>query len=341
MPLTPMEGTETPPELVEEDVEIELEATEEDEAEIVNPNVEAQLDSASEEGVSDAPEQTAQEKYDAFMKDNPDAREIHGKSTEKRIGKLTWEKNEAERLSTEAVEHAQRMTTENTKLQKNRTDQDGAFINEHKNRITSELTEATRDYQQSVNLNDAEGMAKGTAAIARLSQQLELANQTETRFNRAQEEAPEVPVTVPQPTAAPPAAPAPRPPVNPKAEAWATENEWFGEDEELTKAALTVHKQLITQEGVVVNSEKYYTELNERMASNFPSNEYFKKDNDEATSPQLETPSALVTPGSGGGGGPRKAAKVKLTAAQVQLAKRLGVPLPEYAKSLAEYNKQA
>jgi hypothetical protein len=336
MALTEMDKTDAPLDENAE-IEIELEASEEDEVvEIVNPNIEGQLESASEEGVSDTPVETAQEKYDKFMEANPEAREIHGKKTEKRIGKMTWELNEEKRLSKEAVEYAQRVQDENTKLQKTRTDQDGAFINEHKNRLNAELAEVTRDYQQSVHLNDAEGMAKGTASIARLSNQIETANQTETRFNRAREEAPEIEVPT-APVAAAPQTPQARPPVDPKAEAWATKNEWFGEDEELTKAALTVHKQLITQEHVVVNSEKYYNELDSRMASNFPSSKHFKS----AEKPTLETPSALVTPGGGGASPPRKPSKIKLTAAQVQLSKRLGVPLEEYAKSLAEYNKQA
>jgi hypothetical protein len=336
MALKPMVDAETPPELVEEGAEIEIELVptqdEKDELEL-NPNVEGQLDTASDEGIAEEPEETTQQKYDAFMTANPEARDIHGKKTEKRIAKMTWENKEAQRLSDEAIAFAQRSQDEITKLKSNQIEQDGAFITEHKGRIESQLAEANREYQQATNLSDSAGMADATQKMARLTNQLDTANNTEVRFNRAKEQPVEQPVyKAPQP--------AKKADVHPKAKAWADEHEWFGEDEELTKSALTIHKQLVTQDGYIPNTDAYYTQLNDRMKMNYPDNEYFKTDAETTDKPTLKTPTAVVT-GGHQSVGRTKAPKISLTSSQVQLAKRLGVPLGDYAKSLADYKKDA
>ena len=245
MPLTLMAGEDTPDDEIPEDgLEVELE---------VNPNVEDQLEgAASEEGIAkdaDAKdkdeeetkpkaedEPSVQDKYDAFMKANPEAREIHGKKTVKRIDKMTYETKEAERQRHEAIAFAQRTQEEVTSLKKKQTTQDGAFINEHKARLEIQLERATQDYTNAHSLNDSTGMAEATQTMGRLTAQLDNATQTETRFKRAQEVPieTEVPVyTAPQPAARQPQnAPPASPPADEKAEAWAKEHEWFGEDRE-------------------------------------------------------------------------------------------------------------
>ena len=338
MALTAMDADNKPANEIEDDaeVEIELELSEDDKTELeLNPNVEDQLaGAASGEGIGDETVETTQQKYDKFMEANPDARDIHGKKTEKRIGKMTWEAKEAERLRDEAIAYAKRTQEENASLKKNQSDQDGAFITEHKGRIESQLSEAKREYQQATNLSDSEGMAEATQKMARLTNQLDNANSTEVRFNRARE------APVEQPVAEQPVAPKAKQPVHPKAEAWANTNEWFGEDEELTKSALSIHRRLVTTDGYIPNTDAYYQQLDAGMKMNYPENDYFKTDEERSAKPDLVTPAAVVTGGKVAAAKP-KPGKIHLKASQIQLAKRLGVPLAEYAKSLAEYNKDA
>ena len=344
MALTEMVTDETA-EIDEEGLEVELPEVEEgDETEVTedeNPNVAAQLKNTSTDA-PDVTEETAQDKYDRFMKEVPDARDIHGKQTQKRIARLTYEAKEAARQQEEAIAYAQRIQAENEQLKKTTVNQDGAFITEHMARLKTQLDTATNAHRQAYNLNDADAIAEATQNIARLTNQLDTATQTESRFRRKQETAEEVVVEPyqPKPDATADAAPVhAQSTIDPKAQDWADKNEWFGEDEELTKAALTIHRQLVTQDGYLPQSDQYYRELDARIERNYPEHAAFKKTGTDA--PSLVTPSTVVTPGGAQGATRRaKTNTVHLTSSQAHDDKRLGVPLKEYAKSLTEYNSR-
>lgn len=346
MPLTLMDENDKSPNEVEDDEGLEVEVED-------NPNVEDQLaEASSDDGIGDkkAPpakesvkesaegeekpvELTAEEKYNEFMEKNPDARDVHGKKTAKRIDKMTWAQKEAERQRDEAIEFAKRTHEELSKLKKNQTTQDGAFINEHKSRLEIQLDTTKQELSNAYNLNDSNGVAEATAKMARLSNQLDVATQTETRFKRAREEEPEdeTPVYTP-PTVQP------QQEADPKAEAWAETNEWFGEDKEMTQAALSIHRTLVTQDGYLPQTDAYYRALDERIRKNYPDSEYFKTVEVE-TKPGLKTPDSVVAPVNSNATRATKPGRVHLTASQVRVAKKLGVPLQDYAKSLEAYNK--
>lgn len=315
-----------------------------------NPNVDDQLEqAASDDGIGDEKavkddkekpavtpaELTAEEKYNRFMEENPDAREVHGKKTAKRIDKMTYAQKEAERQRDEAIDFAKRTHEEMTKLKKNQTTQDGAFITEHKSRLETQLDTAKRELANAYNLNDSEGVADATAKMARLSNQLDTATQTETRFKRAREEEPETAAPVHTP---PTARPTQRPQPDAKAEAWAEKNEWFGEDKELTESALSIHRSLVTQEGYLPQTDAYYHALDERMRKNYPEHEQFKTAA-PVVKPGLKSPSSMVAPVNSNDTRGTKPGRVHLTSSQVRVAKRLGVPLKDYAKSLESYLK--
>jgi len=111
---------------------------------------------------------------------------------------------------------------------------------------------------------------------------------------------------------------------DPKAEAWAKENSWFGQDTVMTFAAFGIHRELVEEQGYDPTSDEYYEEVNKRMKQNFPT-----KFSQEQQAPVQQV--AASTPGVAGKKGARK---VKLTPSQVAIAKRLGVPLTEYAKHI-------
>jgi hypothetical protein len=324
--------------IADDGVEVEVENNEEEVVVEDNPNVAAQLEkTASDEGISDDETKekklTPEEIYNKFVEEHPEVQEIHGKKTAKRIDKLTYKQREAERQRDEAIAFAQRQQDELKKLKEAQTSQDGAFIGEHKRRLETELEAAQQTYANAYNLNDAQAMAEATTRIGRLGSQLDTAVQTETRMKRAQATpAQEQPRFDPRPK---PAAK----PVDPRAKAWAEENEWFGEDDEMTKSALTIHKRLVTQDGYLPHTNAYYNELNTRMRKNYPESEHFKQSETE-TKPALKTPETAVTPSPHNTGQAKKTGRVHLTASQVRVAKRLGVPLTEYAKSLEAYNKE-
>lgn len=334
MALTLMDEKDTSPDEVSEDgMDIEVEE---------NPNIEDQLEgAASEGGITDKDklkeekpsELSIEEKYNKFMEENPEARDIHGKKIAKRIDKKTWEAKEAERQRDEAIEFAKRTQEELNKLKKNQTNQDGAFITEHKSRLETQLDTVKQELANAYNLNDSLGVAEATSKMARLTNQLDVALQTESRFKRARELEPEDEAPVYAPTVT-----TPKTNVDPKAEAWAEENEWFGEDKEMTEAALAIHRTLVTQEGYLPQTNAYYKELDNRIRKNYPDSEYFKSVETE-TKPDLKKPTSFVAPVSDNGMPKNKPGRIHLTASQVRVAKKLGVPLADYAKSLAAYQK--
>ena len=300
-----------------------------------NPNIIDQLDAASDGDEQDEDDdkkdkedinnRTPAQKLSAFLDLNPDVSEYRSKDIKDRINKLTYEKNEAERQMQAATDYAQGVQTENVTLKTKQQHQDGVFINEHKARLEAQLETAKGQYRDAHEAGDPSLMADANALLGRTSAELSQAEQTEGRFSRFVRENPTPESTV-QPWRPEPAA-APRPEPDAKAAAWADRNKWFGENENMTNAALTIHKTLVTQDGYLPTGEGYYAELDSRMRKNFP--QQFEVANPpEISGQQVVTPSnsAISAPKQ------RRKGRVHLSPSQVAIAKKLGVPLEEYAK---------
>tara|TARA_R110002096_G_scaffold190674_3_gene371840 strand:- start:2470 stop:3444 length:975 start_codon:yes stop_codon:yes gene_type:complete len=307
------------------EVDIELD-DEESNITPVNPNIADQL-AAPAEGEADEDKRTPAEKLEAYMEADEDAAE-YGRDVRKRINKLTYEKHEAERREKAAIEYAQGVQGENTTLKSKQQHQDGVFLNEHKGRVTAQLEQAKQQYKEAHQSGDIDLITEANQNIAQYAAELTQADQTEARFKR----------TVSRPQAAPEPAYQPAPSagyqeqaprqIDAKAESWATKNEWFGNDSDMTDAAMQIHTSLVTQEGFLPTGDAYYTELDTRMRKNFPSKF------GTTPKPRMGNGQPAVTPGGGGNPPARKPGKknVRLSASQVAIAKKLGVPLEEYAK---------
>ena len=306
------------------DVEIELEAKEGDEDE-VNPNVADQLTNLPEGDVEQ--ELSPKDKYQALLKEHPEVKELYGDDVKKRIGKLTYDWKEEGRQKDEAIKFAQKVQEENKKLKSKQTDQDDAFLNEHTTRLDAQLKTAKKQYEEAYGANDAEAMAEANANIGLAASQLGQAQQTSARFKRAKEANPvtEIVDTPYQPTPAKPAEDTPT--IDPKAQAWAEKNKWFGDDQELSNAALNIHNQLVRNEGYLPQSDAYYSTLDERLLKNFPESTKLK-----GKAVELNPGQQAVAPVNGQSNSKPKGKTVKLTASQVKVARALGVPLAEYAK---------
>jgi len=316
----------------EDEVETEVLLETEDE----NPNVVDQLEAVPAEDEEDEEElkpdtRTPEEKMKDYLEGDDELKEYYSKEVNKRIGKMTYDLREMERQRDSATEYARNVQTENAELKTKQQHQDGVFINEHKGRLEAQLEAAKKSYQEAHEAGDPSLIADANALIARTSAELSQAEQTETRFERfvktnktPQEEL--VPYQVPPD----PNAPAAKPQVDPKAEAWAERNSWFGEDENLTQAALSIHNTLVTQEGYLPTGNGYYAELDNRLRKNFPDkfNGGEKPEPPEVHGQQVVTPSSTATSAAK----PRGKKSVRLSPSEVAVAKKLGVPLEEYAK---------
>ena len=277
-----------------------------EEIELVLPDEEVTEEAETEEVVEAAPEQK-------------DELDDVSEGVKKRIDKLTYKYREAERQRDEALNYAKTVNTTNSELQEKLKNSDSSLFKEYDIRVQSDIERAKLDLQGAQDAGDAQAIANATEKLSRASAEAEnlkrLQAQQALRDKKAEQVVEQDPVQLKTDTP-----PAP----DPKAEAWASKNSWFGQDTVMTFAAFGIHRQLVEEEGVDPTSDEYYDKVDKRMRQNFPT-----KFSQEQQAPVQQV--AASTPGVAGKKGARK---VKLTPSQVAIAKRLGVPLTEYAKHI-------
>ena len=244
-------------------------------------------------------------------------------NTQKRIDRLTKKMREAERQKDEALRYAQGVQAEAAQLKERMNTMDTNYVNEYSNRVTSEMGTAEGELARAIEIGDTNGVVEAQRKITRLAIENDRAEQAKAQQQRyAQQAQAQAQTQVQQPMPQQ----QPRRP-DPKAESWAQRNEWFGTDEAMTYAAFGVHKKLVENEGFDPQSDEYYSELDKRMQSEFP----HKLKNGESKRP-AQTVASVSRSSSGRSSGK----KVRLTPSQVAIAKKLGVPLEEYAKYVKE-----
>ena len=250
--------------------------------------------------------------------DGPEPTELdeYSEKVKKRIDRLTYQMREAERQRDEAVDFAQRIQTQNSTLQTRLRSSDGSLVKEYDNRVNSELARAKVALKDAQELGDSEAIAQATEAIARSATESENVKRLQAQQVRAQR----TKVRTPRAAAQQQPQQQQAPPPDPKAQDWAEQNDWFGTDQAMTYAAFGIHRDLV-EEGRDPTSDGYYTEVDKRIREYFP--QKFG---------QTENVQQRVAGSSRGTGGKRATRSVKLTPSQVAIAKRLGVPLEEYAR---------
>ena len=239
---------------------------------------------------------------------------------QKRIAKLTRKMREAERQREEAVQFAQAAKLDKDRMESKLSNLDKSYVKEFESRVTTNMDAARQALKVSIEAGDVDGQVAAQEQIAKLAQDASRLGALKT----LNEEAPKQEKPVYQ-------APTPRrQQTDPKAEAWARENSWFGSDSAMTHTAFDLHKKLVEQEGYDPQSDEYYEEVDSRIRLEFP-HKFDKIDSSttERTKPVQNVASARRSSSTG-----RKNKTVKLSPSQVAIAKRLGVPLEDYAKQL-------
>ena len=251
----------------------------------------------------------------------------YGNKVQSRIDKLTKRLREAERREQAAVQYAQGVQKE-AQTQAQRANQlDSGYVAEFGDRVAAQITETKNELKQAMDLGDVDKQVEAQAKLSRLSIEEERAASHKAQRERLQQEmqARGVDPNQPQmPQQMPRQAPPPREP-DPKATEWAEKNTWFGSDEPMTLTSFSIHRKLM-EEGFDPQSDSYYSEVDKRMRDTFPHK--FE---------QQVSPSQTVA-SANRGAAPARARKgsVRLTPSQVAIAKKLGVPLSEYAKYVKE-----
>ena len=251
--------------------------------------------------------------------------EQYSESVQKRINRLTKKMRDAERREEEAIKYAQNVQAEAEKIRQRMETLDQGFMNEYGQRLSIQQEQAEANLRRAVELGDAEGQIAAQKELTNLT----IAADGYTRAQRqAESRAQQAPQEVPQ--QAPPQAQEPqRQRPDPKAEVWAEKNSWFGNDEAMTFAAFGIHKKLIEDEGFDPQSDDYYNELDSRIKREFP----HKFGEEQSTGRKPAQTVAGVSRSTKTG---RSGKRVKLSQTQVAIAKKLGVPLEEYAKYVKE-----
>ena len=266
--------------------------------------------------VEEIKEETKKEETEEKKKELED----YSEGVQKRIAKLTKKWREAERQKEAALEYAKGVKAEADKTKSKLSTIEPGYMSAMEGRVKSGLQAAEARLSAAREAGDIKAEVEAQKDISKLG--IEEAR-VEMMKKRAATESKQKPVV--QPTLD--QAIAPRATANdPKAEAWAEKNEWFGKDNAMTYTAFDLHKILTEEEGMDPSTDDYYAEIDKRMRIDFP-HKFDKQEVKVTTKPTQVVASAKRSVNSG-----RKT--VRLTPSQVTIAKKLGVPLEEYAKQL-------
>ena len=238
-------------------------------------------------------------------------------ATQSRINRLTKKMREAERRENEALNYAKQVQAEANSLKQRMSSLDNSYVNEYSTRVETQLAQTEKDMARAMELGDTQAAVEAQRKLTSLSIENDRASQAKMQQERQRQTAaqPQQQQVQQQPQQQQVRRP------DRKAEEWAEQNDWFGQDEAMTFAAFGIHKKLVEDEGFDPQSDDYYNELDQRISDKFrvPAN---------TTSRRPAQTVAGVSRSTSG----RSGKKVRLTPSQVAIAKKLGVPLSEYAK---------
>jgi hypothetical protein len=261
--------------------------------------------------------------------ENADDLSDYSESVKKRISKLTNKFREEERQRQAALQYAEGVKKQNEELQEKLNKLDTTYVGEFDTRVQSQSIAAKEAYRKAHEEGDADAMYEASQNLSRIA--LEEARLAQLKERREEQlKASEGAAVRAEQQRQQPQQQQPQAKPDPKAEEWAQKNEWFGKDNTMTYAAFGLHKELIEDEGFDPNSNEYYNELDNRLRTEFPHkfNEIPKKSNSPRVASAGTTASKSSTP--------KGRRTVKLTASQIAIARRLNVPLEEYAKYVKE-----
>ena len=298
-----------------------------------NPKSEVEVETKEEES-SPAPQESTEEKVEASdekpeatQEEKPEEKkeelETYSKDVQRRISKLTKKWREAQRQADEALSFARNQKEQKEKLLKKYSKVEQAGVKDREARITSGLQAAAAKLAAAKEAGDLAAEVEAGKEIARLGYEEARLNEAKAAYEdmaKAEPKEVEIPKVSPQQTAQ----------ADPKAESWGSKNKWFGTDTAMTYTAFDLHKKLVDEEGFDPQTDEYYSEIDKRIRLEFP-HKFDTTDGkvqNDTTKPTQIVASAKRSVNRSG----RKT--VRLTPSQVAIAKKLGVPLEDYAKQL-------
>ena len=295
------------------------------------PEVDVAVEEAKVEEVvetkeeTSAPEQETVEKEETVKEINKEQKEDdskledYSKGVQSRIAKLTRKMREAERRESAAIEYAQAIENKRKLDQERFQKIDSDYTKKFEESVKSGMESAQKELAMAIEAGDAKAQVEANKRIAELA--FDNAKLQQRRSVQA-----EKPVQLSDGGNLPRQTPQSLPEADPEAEEWASKNKWFGTNRAMTFTAFEIHKDLVDKEGFDPKSNEYYAEIDRRIRVDFP-HKFDNSGSIQTTRPVQSVASASRSAKTG-----RK--QVRLTSSQVAIAKKLGVPLEEYAKQL-------
>ena len=281
------------------------------------PKEEVQETRTTEQEPEVKAEEPKEEKKEEPKEEKKEELEEYSQGVQKRIAKLTKKWREAERQKEAALDYAKGVQREHSELKTRFSTLEPNYVKALENKVSSGMDAAKAKLHAAREAGDINAEVEAQKSIAQLGIEEVRLNALKDKQSQEKEKVVQTP-SLNQ-------AVAPQKP-DPKAEAWADKNDWFGKDSAMTYTAFDYHKKLTEQEGFDPNSDEYYAEIDKRMRLDFP-HKFANTTSQESTKPTQTVASATrsVRPSRN---------TVRLTSSQVAIAKKLGVPLEEYAKQL-------
>ena len=274
------------------------------------------------EEVTDVPvQEDKREQSEVKTEDKKDELKEYSEGVQKRIAKLTRKMREAERQREEAIAFAEAANKSKSDLEGRLSKLDKSYVSEFESRVKTNMAAAKLALKNAIESQNVEAQVAAQEQIANLTMDAARLNALKVEGETKPREEKEVninPQRVQQPT------------TDPKAEDWALRNPWFGNDSAMTYTAFDLHKKLVEEEGFDPKSDEYYAEVDKRIRLEFP----HKFDKVEDTTTERAKPAQTVASAKRSASTSKGRKTVKLTPSQVAIAKRLGVPLEEYARQL-------
>ena len=306
------------------DAEVTIEETK-DEAVIETENTEQETENTEQEKVET--KQELEEGGEAKEKKDDEQLEDYSKGVQSRIAKLTRKMREAERREKAALEYAKSVEAKRQTVETKFTKVNEDYVKQFETRVKTGLDSAQKELASAIENADAASQIEAQKKIAALSideARLNALKEQQTNTTTTKEEpAPRLSAADPLSDSAQKPLPAP----DPRAEDWASQNTWFGKDRAMTYTAFEIHKDLTEREGFDPQTDEYYAEVDKRIRLEFPQ----KFDTKESQTSKPTQNVASVKRSSNVRSGRQT---VRLTSSQVAIAKKLGVPLEEYAKQI-------
>ncbi len=281
------------------------------------PKEETQEPRTTEQKSEVKTEEPKEEKKEEPKEEKKEELEEYSQGVQKRISKLTKKWREAERQKEAALDYAKGVQAEHSEIKTKLSRLEPNYVTAIENRLNSGLQAAQAKLARARETNDLNAEVEAQKEIAKLGVEEARVNTLKSKLSETKEKEVKTP-SLDEALKSPPA--------DPKAEAWAEKNAWFGKDNAMTYTAFDLHKKLTEEEGFDPKSDEYYVEVDKRMRLDFP-HKFGNTRSQESTKPTQTVASATrsVRPSRN---------TVRLTSSQVAIAKKLGVPLEEYAKQL-------